>query len=96
MAQVAADAGLSMTHMSMAFSVTHPAVTSAIIGPRTMEQLTDVLAGSEVELTDDVLDALDKIVPPGVTINAADAGWTPPSISQSFQRRRPAGRRAAS
>ena len=95
LAKVAADAGVSMTHMSMAFVVSHPNVTSAIIGPRTMEQLTDVLAGAAVELTDDTLDALDQIVEPGVTINVADAGWSPPSITQSFRRRRPAGRRAA-
>jgi aryl-alcohol dehydrogenase (NADP+) len=93
--KVAADAGLSMTHMSMAFAVAHPGVTSAIIGPRTMDQLTDVLAGAAVELTDDTLDALDAIVPPGTTLNAADAGWSPQSITQSFRRRRPAGRRAA-
>ena len=95
LAKVAADAGVSMTHMSMAFVVGHPAVTSAIIGPRTMEQLTDVLAGASVELSDDTLDALDAIVPPGTTLNAADAGWTPLSIAQSFRRRRPVGRRAA-
>jgi aryl-alcohol dehydrogenase-like predicted oxidoreductase len=95
LSKVAADAGVSMTHMSMAFAVTHPTVTSAIIGPRTMEQLTDVLAGASVELSDDTLDALDAIVAPGTTINAADAGWTSPSITQSYRRRRPAGRRAA-
>lgn len=95
LAKVAAEAGLSMTHMAMAFVVAHPAVTAAIIGPRTMEQLTDVLAGATVELSDDTLDALDAVVAPGVTLNAADAGWTPPSIAQSFRRRRPSGRRAA-
>ncbi|HVE93294.1 MAG TPA: aldo/keto reductase [Acidimicrobiales bacterium] len=95
LAKVAADAGLSMTHMAMAFVVAHPAVTAAIIGPRTMDQLTDVLAGGSVELSDDTLDALDKVVAPGVTLNAADAGWTPPSIAQSFRRRRLSGRRAA-
>jgi len=70
-------------------------VTAAIIGPRTMEQLTDILAGAAVELSDDTLDALDAIIPPGTTVNAADSGWTPPSLSQSHRRRRPAGRRAA-
>ncbi|MDP1793315.1 MAG: aldo/keto reductase [Acidimicrobiales bacterium] len=95
LAKVAADAGLSMTHMAMAFVVSHPAVSAAIIGPRTMDQLTDVLAGSAVELSDDVLDRLDEVVPPGTTINAADAGWTPPSIANPYHRRRPAGRRAA-
>ncbi|MEY2398360.1 MAG: hypothetical protein QOJ00_1534 [Actinomycetota bacterium] len=96
LAKVAADAGVSMTHMAMAFVVGHPHVTSAIIGPRTMEQLTDVLAGAAVELSDDTLDALDAIVPPGTTINAADAGWSPPSIAQAHRRRRAVGRRAAS
>lgn len=94
-AKVAADAGLSMTHMAMAFVVGHPGVTSAIIGPRTMDQLTDVLAGVSVELSDDTLDALDKIVAPGVTVNQADAGWVVPSIAQSHRRRRAVGRRAA-
>ncbi|MEY2418934.1 MAG: hypothetical protein QOG90_1614 [Actinomycetota bacterium] len=93
--KVAADAGVSLTHLSMAFVVSHPAVTAAIIGPRTMEQLTDILAGASVELSDDTLDALDEIIPPGSTLNAADAGWTPPSITQSYRRRRPVGRRAA-
>jgi aryl-alcohol dehydrogenase-like predicted oxidoreductase len=93
--KVAADAGLSMTHMAMAFVVSHPAVTAAIIGPRTMEQLTDVLAGGDVELSDDVLDKLDEIVAPGTTLNSADAGWVPPSITNSFHRRRPQGRRSA-
>jgi aryl-alcohol dehydrogenase-like predicted oxidoreductase len=94
--KIAADAGVSLTHLSMAFVVSHPAVTAAIIGPRTMEQLTDILAGEAVELSDDTLDALDAIIPPGTTVNAADAGWVPPSLSQSFRRRRPQGRRSAS
>jgi aryl-alcohol dehydrogenase-like predicted oxidoreductase len=93
--KVASDAGISMTHLAMAFVVAHPAVSAAIIGPRTMEQLTDVLAGASVELDDDVMDRLDEIVPPGTTLNAADAGWTPPSIANSFHRRRALGRRSA-
>ncbi|HVV35306.1 MAG TPA: aldo/keto reductase [Acidimicrobiales bacterium] len=93
--KIAADAGVSLTHLSMAFVVSHPAVTAAIIGPRTMDQLTDILAGVSVELSDDVLDALDALIPPGTNLNAADSGWTPPSLTQSFRRRRPAGRRAA-
>jgi len=96
LSSIAIDAGLSLTHMAMAFVVGHPTVTSAIIGPRTMEQLTDVLAGASVELSDDVLDALDAVCAPGVTINSADAGWSPPSITQSFRRRRTAGRRSVS
>jgi aryl-alcohol dehydrogenase-like predicted oxidoreductase len=85
--KVAADAGLSLTHMAMAFVLEHPAVTSAIIGPRTMEQMTDVLASADVRLSDEVLDAIDKLVPPGTTLNAADAGWETPALRRSARRR---------
>lgn len=85
--KLAADAGVSLTHMAHAFVLEHPAVTSAIIGPRTMEQLTDVLAGADVRLSDDVLDAIDKLVPPGTNINAADAGYQPPALSRKVRRR---------
>ena len=78
---------MSLTHLAMAFVLEHPAVTSAIIGPRTMEQLTDVLAGADVRLTHDVLDRIDKLVPPGTNVNAADAGYQPPSLSRSQRRR---------
>ncbi|HVC26004.1 MAG TPA: aldo/keto reductase [Acidimicrobiales bacterium] len=94
--QVARAAGLSLTHLAMAFSVAHPAVTSAIIGPRTMEHLEDVLAGASVELDDDVLDRIDTIVPPGTTLNATDAGYVPPPLADASLRRRSAGERAAS
>jgi hypothetical protein len=64
--------------------------------PRTMDQLTDLLAGANLELSDDVLNGIDRIVPPGVTLNTPDAGWEPPSLTDPSQRRRPAGARAAS
>jgi hypothetical protein len=70
-------------------------VTAAIIGPRTMDQLTDLLAGATVTLTDDVLDQIDRIVPPGVTLNTPDAGWQPPSLTTAAHRRRPADSRSA-
>jgi aryl-alcohol dehydrogenase-like predicted oxidoreductase len=92
---LADDSGISLTHLAMAFSVAHPAVTSAIIGPRTMEQLEDLLAGASVGLDDDVLDRIDALVPPGTNVNDADAGWVQPSIAQAWRRRRPAGRRGA-
>lgn len=93
---VAEQAGLSLTHMSMAFTVAHPAVTSAILGPRTMDQLDDLLAGAQVALTDDVLDQIDQIVPPGIDIGTPDAAnYVPPSLSQSTLRRRPVADRAA-
>ena len=85
---VADGAGLSLTHLSMAFVLEHPGVTAAIIGPRTMEQLTDVLEGAGVRLADDVLDRIDEIVPPGTNVNTADTGWEAASLRRS-QRRRP-------
>ena len=94
--KIAADAGCSLTHMALAFVVGNPAVTAAIIGPRTMDQLTDLLAGASVMLEDDVLDRIDQIVPPGVTLNPADAGWQPPVLADPAARRRPQAARAAS
>jgi aryl-alcohol dehydrogenase-like predicted oxidoreductase len=94
--KIAADAGCSLTHMALAFVIGHPAVTSAIIGPRTMDQLTDLLAGASVALDDDGLDQIDQIVAPGVTLNPADAGWQPPVLADPAARRRPPATRAAS
>ena len=82
--------------MALAFVAGNPAVTSAIIGPRTMEQLTDLLAGANVTLDDDVLDRIDQIVPPGVTLNPADAGWQPSVLADPAARRRPQATRSAS
>ena len=93
--KLAAEAGHSLTHLALAFASGHPAVTSVIIGPRTMDQLTDLLAGATVALEDDVLDQIDRIVRPGVTLNAPDAGWLSPSITDPAQRRRPADSRSA-
>jgi aryl-alcohol dehydrogenase-like predicted oxidoreductase len=94
--KIAADAGCSLTHLALAFVTTHPAVTSAIIGPRTMDQLTDLLAGAGVTLDDDILDRIDQIVPPGVTLNAPDGGWQPPALTSPAARRRPQAARAVS
>jgi aryl-alcohol dehydrogenase-like predicted oxidoreductase len=95
--KLADDAGLSLIHMALAFVIAHPGVTSAIIGPRTMDQLTGLLAGASAELSDDLLDRIDQIVPPGVTLNyPADAGWEPPALASAAVRRRPAGDRPAS
>lgn len=91
---VAEQAGLSLTHMAMAFTVAHPGVTSAILGPRTMAQLDDLLAGAEVVLTDEVLDQIDQIVPPGADIGTPDAAaYVPPAITQANLRRLPTGER---
>ena len=91
---LAQDAGLSLTHMAMAFAAAHPAVTSAIIGPRTMEHLEDVLAGAEVVLDDGLLDRIDEIVPPGADVGSLEAAYSPPAVTQVELRRRPAAERA--
>jgi aryl-alcohol dehydrogenase-like predicted oxidoreductase len=93
---VAAAAGLPLTHLAMGFVMAHPCVTSAIIGPRTMEHLDDLLAGAEVVLSDEVLDQIDQIVPPGTDVGIDAANYVPPALSQTSLRRRPASERSAS
>ena len=88
LAGVAEQAGISLMHMAIAFTCAHPAVTSSIIGPRTFEQLEGLLAGADVVLGDDVLDAIDAIVPPGQTISRDDDGYVAPEISDKRLRRR--------
>jgi aryl-alcohol dehydrogenase-like predicted oxidoreductase len=92
---LAAEAGLPMTHLAMAFAISHPGVTSAIIGPHTTEQLDDLLAGFDVALSDEVLDRIDEIVPPGTDAGPLDQAYQPPAIQDPALRRRPAGERAA-
>jgi aryl-alcohol dehydrogenase-like predicted oxidoreductase len=84
---VARKAGVSLTHLAIAFVLEHPAVTSAIIGPRTMEQLDDLLAGAGTRLDADTLDAIDELVAPGTNVNPADAGWTSPDLLPGRRRR---------
>jgi len=91
--QLAADAGMPLTHLAIGFTLAHPAITSAIIGPRTMEQLAGLLGAAEVVLGDEVLDRIDELVPPGTNLNDADAGWAAPALSQAWRRRRPLGAR---
>ncbi|MER7276246.1 aldo/keto reductase [Dactylosporangium sp. NPDC000244] len=92
---LAERAGLSLTHLAMAFAVAHPGVTSAIIGPRTMEQLDDLLAGAEVALDDAILDEIDAVVAPGTDVGRLDMAYNPPEMQQTPLRRRAAGDRAA-
>ncbi|MFB7543183.1 aldo/keto reductase [Streptomyces zaomyceticus] len=88
LAQLAEEAGLTLIQLALAFVLEHPAVTSAIIGPRTFEQLESQLGADEVRLSRDVLDRIDKIVPPGTNLSARDAGYTPPSLTEPELRRR--------
>jgi aryl-alcohol dehydrogenase-like predicted oxidoreductase len=90
--KLADEAGLSLVHMALAFVIRHPAVTSAIVGPRTMEQLESQLGATEVELDDALLDRIDELVPPGTNLNPADAGWTNPDLEPAARRRSRAGR----
>src|ERR1700759_206885 len=92
---LAAEAGLPMTHLAVAFAIAHPGVTSAIIGPRTMEQLDDLLAGVDVALSDEILDRIDEIVPPGTDVGTLDMAYRPPALVQLPLRRRPLADRAA-
>ncbi|MEV0347531.1 aldo/keto reductase [Nonomuraea sp. NPDC050680] len=89
LAVLAEEAGHTLIELALAFTIRHPAVTSAIIGPRTMEHLEGQLSAPDVRLGDDVLDRIDAIVAPGVTINPGDEGWQPPELSEAKLRRRP-------
>jgi aryl-alcohol dehydrogenase-like predicted oxidoreductase len=92
---LADEAGLPMTHLAMAFAIAHPGVTSALIGAHTMEQLDDLLAGIDVALTDEVLDRIDEIVPPGTDVGSLDQAYLPPALLDPGLRRRPVSERAA-
>jgi aryl-alcohol dehydrogenase-like predicted oxidoreductase len=85
---LAAEVGLSLIELAIGFVLEHPAVTSAIIGPRTMEHLESQLPAADVRLEPAVLDRIDAIVPPGTNVNPPDAGWVAPSLSQARRRRR--------
>ena len=85
--RLADEAGMSLVHLAIAFVIEHPAVTAAIIGPRTMEQLESQLGAVELELDDALLDEIDAIVPPGRTLNPADSGWQNPALEPAARRR---------
>ncbi|PYY59359.1 aldo/keto reductase [Curtobacterium sp. MCSS17_011] len=89
------ETGVRMTHLALAFAIAHPGVTSALIGPRSMEQLDDLLAGVDVALSDEVLDRIDQIVPPGSDVGRLDQQYNPPAVLDATLRRRPASTRAA-
>jgi aryl-alcohol dehydrogenase-like predicted oxidoreductase len=88
LAQLADEAGISLIHLALAFVLAHPAVTAPIIGPRTMDHLESQLGAVEVTLSSDVLDRIDEIVPPGVTLSRFDAGYVPPALADVSLRRR--------
>ena len=87
LAQLAEQAGLSLIEMAIAFVINHPAVTAAIIGPRTMDQLESQLRATDAVLDAGLLDRIDEIVPPGTNINPADGGWANPALEPAARRR---------
>lgn len=93
---LAEERGMPLTHLAMAFVLAHPGVTSALIGPRTMAHLDDLLASADTALDDDLLDQIDKIVPPGTDIGTLDMAYQPPAITHPQLRRRTLEQRSAS
>jgi len=91
---LAGDLRCTLPQLAIAFPLAHPAVTSVILGPRTPQQLDDLLAGSRLELDDKTLDRIDEIVPPGTDL--IDFVWKPPALTEPSARRRPLHQRAAS
>ncbi|MEU7978424.1 aldo/keto reductase [Micromonospora sp. NPDC049081] len=86
--KVAEEAGLTLIQLALGFVTAHPAVTSAIIGPRTPEHLHSQLAAADTVLTADVLDAIDAIVAPGVDLAPGEKHDTPPALLDPALRRR--------
>jgi aryl-alcohol dehydrogenase-like predicted oxidoreductase len=89
LAKLADEANLTLIELAIAFVLEHPAITSAIIGPRTMEHLESQLTAADIRLDSAVLDRIDELVPPGTNVNRDDAGYVPPSITDASTRRRP-------
>lgn len=92
---LAEEAGIKMTHLAVAFTIAHPGVTSALIGPRTMNHLQDLLDGMDTTLSDGLLDKIDEIVPPGTDIGTLDMAYDTPAITETALRRRPTATRNA-
>ena len=88
LAALAAEAGLPMVHLALAFPLAHPAVASCIIGPRTLDQLHGLLTGADVRLDTQTLDRIDELIAPGTVLNSADLGWDPPWLTDPARRRR--------
>ena len=92
---IAEQVGISLTHMAMAFVIAHPGVSAALMGPRTPEQLDDLLAGADTTLSDETLDQIDEIVAPGSDIGQLQMAYAPPAVTDPGQRRRPVTERIA-
>ena len=91
LAAIAAEEGLSLPHLAIGFAIEHPAVASALVGPRSVAQLGELVGAGTVSLSRTALDRIDELVPPGTTINADDAGYDPPELQANHRRRKPPG-----
>jgi len=87
LAHLAEQNGMTMIELAIAFVIRHPAVTAAIIGPRTMDHLESQLTAADVELSDEVLDRIDELVPPGANVNPSETGWNNPALEPRSLRR---------
>jgi aryl-alcohol dehydrogenase-like predicted oxidoreductase len=87
LASLAQDAGMTLIELAIAWVINHPAVTAAIIGPRTSEQLVSQLSAAGISIESGLLDRIDEIVPPGVTLNPADDGFANPALTPRARRR---------
>jgi aryl-alcohol dehydrogenase-like predicted oxidoreductase len=84
---LADESGVSLPRLAVAWTLEHPGITSAIIGPRTMEQLESLLDADEVRLSADVLDAIDTIVAPGTKVSPLDPSSDPHALRPERRRR---------
>jgi aryl-alcohol dehydrogenase-like predicted oxidoreductase len=87
LSEIAGEAGLSLPEMAVGFVLSHPAVSSVIVGPRTMDQLVGLLKAPQSGLDAPLLDRVDEVVPPGLNLNPADSGWVPPWVGEPRLRR---------
>ncbi|SEE39350.1 Predicted oxidoreductase [Arthrobacter alpinus] len=87
LARVADDAGITLIELAIAFVINHPGVTSAIIGPRTMEQLLSQLPAATIKLSVETLDRIDEIVAPGRTLNPDDNSYGANELVPAARRR---------
>ena len=89
LSEVADEAGLALPHLALGFVLAHPAITSVLIGPRTMDHLTSLIAGADVALSTEILNRIDEIVAPGTDVNPNDNyDAVPPSLGDARLRRR--------
>ncbi|MEU4158709.1 aldo/keto reductase [Actinoplanes sp. NPDC026670] len=86
--KVADQAGLTLIQLALGFVTAHPGVTSAIIGPRTLDHLHSQVAAADTVLSADILDAIDTIVAPGLDLAPDEKIDTPPSLLDASLRRR--------